>query len=299
MSFSIKYFNFYDMLDEETEENYGNGIKFHLKKNLGRKRKDEKNEKGNEIKINKRTHTKRKKDNMRSKIMTHFSKYVISFLNDYGKKFFLNQKNDFFKKVDYKLRNKVNIKSINNMMQKTLSEFCKLKVSSKHKNCENLNLDSLNLLSNYFEKNFFDKKISEFYKDFYLSNDMEKLKTVYGISKKTKNFESLLDNFNDDIEYRNSLKETGNKLIEFANQNSIEPINPPIKPDELIEFVNQNSDENKKNKPNELSIQEYEYELSHHSMSSINNEIIGNNEDEYFERFHSSSYSIEQTNFTE
>jgi len=280
MSFSIKYFNFYDMLDEETEENYGNGIKFHLKKNLGRKRKDEKNEKGNEIKINKRTHTKRKKDNMRSKIMTHFSKYVISFLNDYGKKFFLNQKNDFFKKVDYKLRNKVNIKSINKMMQKTLSEFCKLKVSSKHKNCENLNLDSLNLLSNYFEKNFFDKKISEFYKDFYLSNDMEKLKTVYGISKKTKNFESLLDNFNDDIEYRNSLKETGNKLIEFANQNP--PIPPPIK-------------------PNELSIQEYEYELSHHSMSSINNEIIGNNEDEYFERspFHSSSYSIEQTNFTE
>ena len=259
--------NLYDLLDDETDKSSLN-----IKKNkLGRKRK--------EIKNTKKNHTKYKKDNMRSKIMTHFSKFIISFLNDYGKIFLPNQKNDFFKKVDYKLRNKVNIKSINKMMQKTLSEFCKLKVSSKHKNCENLNLDSLNLLSNYFEKNFFDKKISEFYKDFYLSNDMEKLKTVYGISKKTKNFESLLDNFNDDIEYRNSLKETGNKLIEFANQNSIEPINPPI----------------------EFSIQEYEYELSHHSMSSINNEIIGNNEDEYFERspFHSSSYSIEQTNFTE
>ncbi len=284
MSIQKGNINCYDIFDDDTEDNSSHVINFQVeRKQLGRKRKEEINENTKRI----RTHSKYKQDNMRSTIMHHFSNFVISFLNDYGKKFYPEEKNDFFKKVDYKLRNKVNTDSINNIMQKTLKEFCKLKVSTKHKNCENLNLNSLNLLSNYFEKNFFDKKISEFYKDFYLSNDMEKLKTVYGISKKTKNFESLLDNFNDDIEYRNSLKETGNKLIEFANQNPDKPINPP--------------DENKKNKPNELSIQEYEYELSHHSMSSINNEIIGNNEDEYFERslFHSSSYSIEQTNFTE
>jgi hypothetical protein len=211
----------YDLLDEESNESSPNMIKFQLqneekviKNKLGRKRKEEINENG--IKYP-RAHTKYKKDNMRSKIMTHFSKFIISFLNDYGKNFFPNQKNDFFKKVDNKLRNKVNINSINNMMQKTLNEFCELKVSTKYQNYENINFNSLNILSNYFEPNFFEKKISEFYKDFYLSKDIEKLKTVYGISNKTKNFECLLNKFNDDIKYRNLLEKIGNKLLEFAN----------------------------------------------------------------------------------
>ena len=158
---------------------------------------------------------------MRSKIMTHFSNFVISFLNDYGKKFYPEEKNDFFKKVDYKLRNKVNADSINNIMQKTLKEFCKLKVSTKHKNCENLNLNSLNLLSNYFknnfEENFLKKKISDFYQDFYCSEDVEKLVRDYGITNQTKNFQSLLEKFNNEPEYKKTLKETGYTLIAFAN----------------------------------------------------------------------------------
>ena len=208
----------YDLLDEESNESSPNMIKFQLqneekviKNKLGRKRKEEINENG--IKYP-RAHTKYKKDNMRSKIMTHFSKFIISFLNDYGKNFFPNQKNDFFKKVDN--RNKININSINNMMQKSLNEFCGL-ISLKYQNYENINFNSLNILSNYFEPNFFEKKISEFYKDFYLSKDIEKLKTVYGISNKTKNFECLLNKFNDDIKYRNLLEKIGNKLLEFAN----------------------------------------------------------------------------------
>ena len=158
---------------------------------------------------------------MRSKIMTHFSKFIISFLNDYMKKIYPEEKNDFFKKVDYKLRNKVNTDSINNIMQKTLKEFCKLKVSTKHKNCENLNLNSLNLLSNYFknnfEENFLKKKISDFYQDFYCSEDVEKLVRDYGITNQTKNFQSLLEKFNNEPEYKKTLKETGYTLIEFAN----------------------------------------------------------------------------------
>ena len=105
------------------------------------------------------------------------------------------------------------------MMQKSLNEFCGL-ISLKYQNYENINFNSLNILSNYFEPNFFEKKISEFYKDFYLSKDIEKLKTVYGISNKTKNFECLLNKFNDDIKYRNLLEKIGNKLLEFANQNN-------------------------------------------------------------------------------
>ncbi len=223
MSIQLGNINFYDIFDDDdTEENSSHVINFHIKKNnLGRKRKEEINENINEKKNTKRTHTKYKKDNMRSKIMTHFSKFIISFLNDYMKKIYPEEKNDFFKKVDYKLRNKVNTDSINNIMQKTLKEFCKLKVSTKHKNCENLNLNSLNLLSNYFknnfEENFLKKKISDFYQDFYCSEDVEKLVRDYGITNQTKNFQSLLEKFNNEPEYKKTLKETGYTLIEFAN----------------------------------------------------------------------------------
>ena len=250
----------YDMLDEKSDEE-----SFEIVKNpklinkLGRKRKEKNtNVNWNEIKNTKRNHTKYKKDNMRSKIMTHFFTFIISFLNDYGKKFFPNQKNDFFKKVDNKLRNKVNINSINNMMQKTLNEFCELKVSTKYQNYENINFNSLNILSNYFEPNFFEKKISEFYKDFYLSKDIEKLKTVYGISNKTKNFECLLNKFNDDIKYRNLLEKIGNKLLEFANQNN----NNNKNKNSLKEIVNNFTNKN------------YEYDLSPTLSYSNENEII-------------------------
>ena len=156
---------------------------------------------------------------MRSKIMTHFSNFVISFLNDYGKKFYPEEKNDFFKKVDYKLRKKVNRDSINKIMKKTLREFCELKVSTKNKDCENLNLNSLHLLSNYFEDNFFDIKLYDFYTNFYLSKDIEKLERYYGITNQTKNFERLLEKNKNEIEYKNALKETGYTLIEFAKVN--------------------------------------------------------------------------------
>ena len=223
MSIQKGNINFYDIFDDDdTEENSSHVINFHIKKNnLGRKRKEEINENITEKKNTKRTHTKYKKDNMRSKIMTHFSNFVISFLNDYGKKFYPEEKNDFFKKVDYKLRKKVNIDSINNIMKKTLREFCELKVSTKNKDCENLNLNSLHLLSNYFEDNFFDIKLYDFYTNFYLSKDIEKLERYYGITNQTKNFECLLEKNKNEIEYKNALKETGYTLIEFANQKSV------------------------------------------------------------------------------
>ena len=124
------------------------------------------------------------------------------------------------------------------MMQKTLKEFCELKVSTKHRNCETLNLNSLNLLSTVFDKNFFEKKICEFYKDFYLK-DIDEL-SDYGITNKTQNFISLLDKFNDDIEYKNALNETGKKLIEFAN---LKPYFPPIQPNDIIHEIEYDTDD--------------------------------------------------------
>ena len=224
MSIQKGNINSYDIFDDDTEDNSSHVINFQVeRKQLGRKRKEEINENITEKKNTKRIHSKKKKDNMRSKIMTHFSNFVISFLNDYGKKFYPEEKNDFFKKVDYKLRKKVNIDSINKIMQITLREFCELKVSTKNKDCENLNLNSLHLLSNYFEDNFFDIKLYDFYTNFYLSKDIEKLERYYGITNQTKNFECLLEKNKNEIEYKNALNETGNTLIEFAkvNQKSV------------------------------------------------------------------------------
>ena len=46
---------------------------------------------------------------------------------------------------------------------------------------------------------------------------MEKLVRDYGITNQTKNFQSLLEKFNNEPEYKKTLKETGYTLIEFAN----------------------------------------------------------------------------------
>ena len=193
---------FYDILDENEERK-------------GRKRKNI-NEENNVLeKKRKRYHTKYKKDNIRSVILTSFISFIVSFLNDYGKKF-INQKQDLFKKFAYKLRAKSNSTKLKEIMMLTLKEYCELKVSSKHKKNDNLNFNSISLLSNYFGKDFLNLKLYQFYENFYLVENSDKFNIIYNISEKTENFQKLLEKFNDDVHYQDLLKITGKELIRFC-----------------------------------------------------------------------------------
>ena len=177
-------YNIYDIFEEKEEEE--KKLKFGKKKS-GRKSKNISEE--NYLSENKkmRFHSKFKKDNMRSKIITNFITFIISFLNDYGKQF-INQKEDLFKKISYDLRKKVNTNYLCKLMSLSLKEFCNLKISIKHKKNERLNLNSIDLLTNYFGKDFVEMKISQFYKNFYLKENDDLKICFYQISNKTENF---------------------------------------------------------------------------------------------------------------
>ena len=135
-----------------------------------------------------------KKYNLRSNILTQFSNFIISFLNDYSKNFLPFQKQgNLFKKIKYKLR-KINIQSIKEFMNYSIYDFCKLEVSSRYK--KDQNFDSLQKVKNYFKNDFLDLKLFEFYQKFFLSKDFSIIKQKYGLSSKTQNFEYYLNNFN-------------------------------------------------------------------------------------------------------
>ena len=182
--------------------------------------------------IEKKTKEKKKikKYNLRSNILTQFSNFIISFLNDYSKIFppFQRQRN-LFKKIKYKQR-KINIESIKIFMNYSIYDFCNLEVSSRYR--KNYNSESLNKVKNYFEKDFLNIKLCEFYQNFYLSKNFSKIKQKYGLSIKTKNFENYLDKFAN-FEYKQKLREIGEKLVTvFINLNPQKNKKNIIKEDE-------------------------------------------------------------------
>ena len=154
--------------------------------------------------LNSKIHSKYRDDNIRNKIFTHFIFFVISFLNDYGKQF-IHQK-IFFKGITYKFRQKLNFQKIKIIMSYSIKEFCNLPVSTKHKNCVNLNAKSFKLLSKFFDEEFTNMKICNLYQYFYYPNNLDLIKTYFGLSDEIENFEKLLEKYNNDIEYRKKLK---------------------------------------------------------------------------------------------
>ena len=64
--------------------------------------------------------------------MTHFQKYIISFLNDLAKKF-ISDTIFLFRKIDFNERKKINIQSIKKFVEMNISDYCKLKISKKYK----------------------------------------------------------------------------------------------------------------------------------------------------------------------
>ena len=160
-----------------------------------------------------------RKDNMRSKVLNHFFKFLIDYLNDKVKKKYSYQK-VIFEKINYGERKKVNIDSIKLIMNKTISEICEFDISSKSQlfNKKN-NLESLKLISEDLEEGFINMKILKFYEEYYLCD--KNLKNEFEINLNCKNFKYLLEEYNDNYYERKLYEETGKNLItQFINQKS-------------------------------------------------------------------------------
>ncbi len=166
------------------------------------------------IKKNLLSHNKCKKDNIRSNIMTHFRKFIISFLNDFSN-YLIPNNIILFRKIDFKEREKLNIKYIKNFIEMKLSDFCKLKISKKYsKDVEpNENYKNFEIIKNYFPKEIREMKLRKLYENFYICQNFDILKEKYGLTN-TINFFSLLnEKENKGDYYIYKLKKTGLNLI--------------------------------------------------------------------------------------
>ena len=155
-----------------------------------------------------------RKDNMRSKVLNHFFKFLIDYLNDKVKKIYSYQK-VIFEKINYGERKKVNIDSIKLIMEKTIKEICEYDITSKSQLFDKKNnLDCINLISKDLEEGFINMKILKFYEEYYLCD--KNLKNL-----NCKNFKYLLEEYNDNYYERKLYEETGKNLItKFINQKS-------------------------------------------------------------------------------
>ena len=159
----------------------------------------------------KRFHRNSDKDNVTSKIITHFkNNFLIRFLNHLVFKKFKRQK-FAFKNFTCDTKNKKKMKVF---MEKTLYDICKLDLSRKYKNYSKVhNLKSLNKIQNEEIKKW---KIKDLYSKYYLcknindvipSNKKKKVESLYDFSQKAEN-EKL----------KKQIEKTGKTLIsEYIN----------------------------------------------------------------------------------
>ncbi len=189
--------SFYDKLDEDDKT----FLKIKIKKDSNGEKKIK-----NQIRI----------DNMRSKIINHFTLFITNFLNDYVVELYGFRK-VLFTKINYADRKKVDTLSLRDFMNKNIEDFCSIKISTKITSLSLYhNLESFNIVKDRFGKDFVNQKLSDFYQNFYL-NDSNKL-SLFGANITTQNFDSLLKKYDNDKVYQRKLLQTANKLNEFIRK---------------------------------------------------------------------------------
>jgi hypothetical protein len=143
------------------------------------------NDTNSKIKKSRARHTNLYLDNIRIKIVIHFCNFLIQFLNDYVKKIFGYQKRKF-RKIKHDLKINIFGKLLSQLMNMTIEEFCKLHISTKYrKRKENQNEINFNYLKDYFENEFDKKKLKDFFFNFYMEDNIEKIEKIkkdYGLN---------------------------------------------------------------------------------------------------------------------
>ncbi len=153
-----------------------------------------------------------RKDNIRSKIIYHFCNFLISFLNDYVKKIY-NQQKVLFIKINYQYIKNVNIASLKFFMNNTIKDFCKYPTYSKGLIFNKYhNHENLLIIQNDLGEKFINQKLSEFYQNYYLK-DSSLINEQFGLHEETKNFQGLLDIYEENKIYQKIIKECSFKLI--------------------------------------------------------------------------------------
>lgn len=145
----------------------------------------------------KREHSAFDQDNIIRKIQVHYITFIIDFTNDIIKNILNDNKELFFKSINYEFKKTVNHSYLEKLNFYKIGDILKLKISPKIKKFnENINEVIYNKLYNMnnFFKTFFETSYLEMFNEYYYQNEREVDVNGYKIkiSEKTKLFNDLL-----------------------------------------------------------------------------------------------------------
>ena len=177
--------------------------KFFVKKmkKPGRKGEDNKGEN-----CFKKIHGSKEYDNIITKVKVHFISFLINLSNDIIIHIFGNDKNLYFKDLDYKIKSNVKFIELEKFKQLNLKEILQKPISKKfmpqNANNNEETYKKVIELANYLEK-FFNLKFNVLFKSYYNNNYISLIKYIIDEtiipSEKTKSFSELLKKYNNEI----------------------------------------------------------------------------------------------------
>ena len=232
--------NFYSIFDDD--DTYECSII--LVKKKGRPKKSSHN----------REHDKTKKDNIRSKILTHFMRFLHKFLE-------INFQTEI-KKIIYRTKN-TNVNLIKALFENKVEDYFSFETSKKYKE-KNQKQEIFHNIK-HLSPEILQMEFKEIYKKYYLQEN-ESMKEQLYLNQQLNdfNFQSLLNEYINDNTYYKKIKNAGMNFIVDLYKNT--KINS-----EKVEFLGK-----KTNKPenyeNQNEKEEYTEEVLNNSNSSSSND---------------------------
>ena len=175
------------------------------------KKKDKKKRGRKSLKLGKKQHSAFDQDNIIRKIQVHFLSFIIDFTNDIIRAVFKDNKNIFFKSINYEFKKTVNHSYIQKLYAKTIGDIVQVAASSKNKKfVKNINQIVYDKLCNIdiFKKLFSISYLYMFNKYYYLNKrEIDFFGYKVNLSQRTKLFMDLLEKNKESAEYIKKIAE--------------------------------------------------------------------------------------------
>ena len=201
-----------------------------------------------------REHDKTKKDNIRSKILTHFMRFLHKFIE-------INFQTEI-KKIKYR-KTRTNINLIKALFENKVEDYFSFETSKKYKE-KNQNQEIFHKIK-YLSPELLQMEYKEIYKKYYLQEN-ESMKEQLYLNQQLNdfNFQSLLNEYINDNTYYKKIKNAGMNFIVDLYKNT--EINS-----EKLEFLGKKTNKSE-NYEDQDEKEEYTEEVLNNSNSSSSND---------------------------
>ncbi len=210
-----------------------------------------------------RAHDKTKKDNIRSKILTHFMRFLHKFIE-------INFQTEI-KKIIYRTKN-TNVNLIKALFENKVEDYFSFETSKKYKE-KNQNQEIFHNIK-HLSPELLKMEFKEIYKKYYLQEN-ESMKEQLYLNQQLNdfNFQSLLNEYINDNTYYKKIKNTGMNLIVDLYKNT--KINS-----EKVEFLGKKTNKSENYEVQNEKEEYIEEDLNISNSSSLNDHETKENSEE-------------------